>query len=142
MAPGESDGRRWPTLETVAAHAGVSRATVSRVVNGRETVDPRLRTRVEASLRELGYVPNQPARALASRRGDTAAIVVCEPDSRVFHDPFIGDVAGDVPLTTVHQPSVEMGRELARLLVTRQGNRAGESDAIIFPTRLVVRESA
>lgn len=80
-----------PTLETVAARAGVSRATVSRVVNGSTTVAPEIRARVGAALRELGYVPHGAARTLAGRRSDTVAIVVCEPDSRVFDDPWLGE---------------------------------------------------
>lgn len=88
---GGGDARRPPTLETIAAHAGVSRATVSRVVNGSTKVGREVRARVQESLRQLHYVPNRPARALAGKRSDTVAIVVCEPDSRVFYDPFIAD---------------------------------------------------
>ncbi|OLB80159.1 MAG: hypothetical protein AUI14_07695 [Actinobacteria bacterium 13_2_20CM_2_71_6] len=90
-----SDDEQAPaTLETVAARAGVSRATVSRVVNGSVKVSPEIRARVQAAMRELRYVPNGPARTLAARRSDTVAIVVCEPDSRVFYDPFIAEVVG------------------------------------------------
>ena len=51
-----------PTLEMVAAHAGVSRATVSRVVNGTPTVEPTIASRVQRSIDELHYVPNRAAR--------------------------------------------------------------------------------
>ena len=50
--------RRKPTLEQVARYAGVSRATVSRVVNGSTTVDPALREVVNRAVEDLDYVPN------------------------------------------------------------------------------------
>jgi DNA-binding LacI/PurR family transcriptional regulator len=81
-----------PTLEEVARHAGVSRATVSRVVNGSPTVDPRLREIVDRAVAELGYVPNQAARTLMTSRTDTVALVVAEPDTRVFGDPFFSGI--------------------------------------------------
>ncbi len=81
-----------PNLEQVAAAAGVSRATVSRVVNRSPSVDPELRRRVEQAVDELGYVPNHAARALVTRRSDTIALVASEPDSRVFGDPFFSDI--------------------------------------------------
>ena len=56
-----------PNLEQVGAHAGVSRATVSRVVNGSTTVAADLRARVERSIVELGYQPNRAARTLVTR---------------------------------------------------------------------------
>ncbi|WP_377272189.1 LacI family DNA-binding transcriptional regulator [Peterkaempfera sp. SMS 1(5)a] len=77
-----------PTLEAVAELAGVSRATVSRVVNGGAGVRASLRERVQRAVEELGYVPNQAARTLVTRRNDAVAVVVAEPESRVFSDPF------------------------------------------------------
>ncbi|MFF8593790.1 LacI family DNA-binding transcriptional regulator [Streptomyces sp. NPDC015220] len=77
-----------PTLEAVAARAGVSRATVSRVVNGAEGVRAPLAERVRRAVEELGYVPNQAARSLVTRRHDAVAVVVAEPETRVFADPF------------------------------------------------------
>lgn len=77
-----------PTLEAVAARAGVSRATVSRVVNGGDGVREPLVERVRRAVEELGYVPNQAARSLVTRRHDAVAVVVAEPETRVFADPF------------------------------------------------------
>ncbi|MBQ0852137.1 LacI family DNA-binding transcriptional regulator [Streptomyces sp. NPDC057621] len=77
-----------PTLEAVAARAGVSRATVSRVVNGGEGVREPLVERVRRAVEELGYVPNQAARSLVTRRHDAVAVVIAEPETRVFADPF------------------------------------------------------
>ncbi|MBI1378600.1 MAG: LacI family DNA-binding transcriptional regulator [Frankiales bacterium] len=81
-----------PNLEQVAALAGVSRATVSRVVNGLPSVDAELRARVEAAVTQLGYTPNHAARSLVTRRTDTVALVVAEPDHRVFGDPFFSGI--------------------------------------------------
>ena len=79
-----------PTLEAVAARAGVSRATVSRVVNGSTAVRKSLADRVRRAVDELGYVPNQAARSLVTRRHDAIAVVVAEPETRIFADPFFG----------------------------------------------------
>jgi DNA-binding LacI/PurR family transcriptional regulator len=86
-----------PTLEVVAARAGVSRATVSRVVNGRSTVRPDIRESVERAVEELDYVPNLAARSLATRRTDAVALVLSEPSARVFADePFFSGVVRGV----------------------------------------------
>ncbi|MET7296125.1 LacI family DNA-binding transcriptional regulator [Streptomyces griseoloalbus] len=77
-----------PTLEAVAARAGVSRATVSRVVNGSDGVREPLAERVRRAVEELGYVPNQAARSLVTKRHDAIAVIVAEPETRVFSDPF------------------------------------------------------
>ncbi|MEU4685712.1 LacI family DNA-binding transcriptional regulator [Streptomyces xinghaiensis] len=77
-----------PTLEAVAAHAGVSRATVSRVVNGSTGVRAAVRDRVERAVADLGYIPNSAARSLVTRRTGAVAVIVAEPERRVFADPF------------------------------------------------------
>lgn len=83
-----TDAVSRPTLEAVAARAGVSRATVSRVVNGGDGVRESLAERVRQAVEELGYVPNQAARSLVTRRHDAVAVVIAEPEARVFADPF------------------------------------------------------
>lgn len=90
---GSTGGRGRPTLEMVAARAGVSRATVSRVVNGSPTVAPEIRETVLRAVAELGYVPNLAARSLVTQRTDSYALVVPEPANRVFSDdPFFSIV--------------------------------------------------
>ena len=81
-----------PTLETVAAEAGVSRATVSRVVNGSPRVSDEVRTTVEAAVARLGYVPNRAARSLVTRRTGSVALVVSEAEMKVFTDPLTFNV--------------------------------------------------
>ncbi|MCI3934117.1 LacI family transcriptional regulator [Streptomyces sp. AN091965] len=83
-----SEAGARPTLEAVAARAGVSRATVSRVVNGEAGVREVLAVKVRRAVDELGYVPNRAARSLVTRRYDAVAVVIAEPETRVFADPF------------------------------------------------------
>lgn len=85
-----------PTLEMVAAAAGVSRATVSRVVNGQAGVTPEIVAAVNEAVERLNYVPNRVARSLASRRTDVIALVVPESTSTVFADPFFAPVVRGV----------------------------------------------
>lgn len=80
--------RTAPTLEDVAARAGVSRATASRVVNADPRVREAARRAVSAAVAELGYRPNRAARRLVTRAADSIAVVVPESDERVFSDPF------------------------------------------------------
>ncbi|MFE4534415.1 LacI family DNA-binding transcriptional regulator [Streptomyces scopuliridis] len=65
-----------PTLEDVARAAGVSRATVSRVVNGVRNVDPVIQESVRKAVAATGYTPNRAARSLVTRRTDAIALVV------------------------------------------------------------------
>ncbi|MGC4866889.1 LacI family DNA-binding transcriptional regulator [Micromonospora sp. DT53] len=85
-----------PTLEAVAARAGVSRATVSRVVNGSTTVAEPIREAVTRAVAELGYVPNLAARSLVTQRTDSIALVMPEAATRVFSDDqvFPGIIRG------------------------------------------------
>src|SRR4051794_20401030 len=82
-------GTRQPTLDTVAAAAGVSRATVSRVVNKSAPVSADVRELVDATIARLGYVPNRTARSLAKRRTDSVALVLREADATVLADPYL-----------------------------------------------------
>jgi DNA-binding LacI/PurR family transcriptional regulator len=81
-----------PTLDAVAARAGVGRGTVSRVVNGSPQVSPEARAAVQAAIAELGYVPNRAARALVTQRTDSVALVVSESEERVFGEPFFAGI--------------------------------------------------
>lgn len=88
------DGR--PTLEQVAAHAGVGRGTVSRVINGSPRVSDRTRAAVQQAIVELGYVPNRAARALATNRADAIALVVPEADTQLFAEPYFSGIVRGV----------------------------------------------
>ncbi|MFD0367507.1 LacI family DNA-binding transcriptional regulator [Streptomyces sp. NPDC059071] len=86
--PEQTTGSSRPTLEAVAARAGVSRATVSRVVNGGAGVRQALVDKVREAVEELGYVPNHAARSLVTRRHGAVAVIIAEPEFRIFSDPF------------------------------------------------------
>ena len=103
MSTGRPQGAWRPTLDQVADFAGVSRATVSRVINGVQTVDPKIRDRVELAIAATGYVPNLAARSLVTRRTDSVALIISEPDrhtsasdaaflNRIFTDPYFGRI--------------------------------------------------
>jgi DNA-binding LacI/PurR family transcriptional regulator len=85
-----------PTLEQVARRAGVSRATVSRVVNGSTRVAAPIREQVHRAVAELGYVPNLAARSLVTQRTDSIALILPETTTRVFSDDqfFPGIIRG------------------------------------------------
>ena len=86
--PGDPRRADAKTLEAVALAAGVSRATVSRVVNGSNRVTPKTRRVVEKAIRRLGYVPNRAARSLVTRRTESIGLVIPEPTTKLFGDPF------------------------------------------------------
>jgi DNA-binding LacI/PurR family transcriptional regulator len=81
-----------PTLDEVAARAGVGRGTVSRVVNNSPQVSPESKAAVEQAIAELNYVPNRAARALVTQRTDSVALVVSESEARVFGEPFFAGI--------------------------------------------------
>ncbi|MDR2723231.1 MAG: LacI family transcriptional regulator, partial [Cellulomonadaceae bacterium] len=81
-----------PTIEDVAREAGVSRSTASRAVRGESRVSPQARAAVDAAVQRIGYFPNLAARSLVTRRTDSIALVVPEPDSVILNDPFLTGV--------------------------------------------------
>ena len=86
---------RQPTLEDVALAAGVSRATVSRVINNIRNVDPAIHELVWEAVAATGYVPNKAARTLVTRRSGAVALVISEAETRTADDPFMGRFLGD-----------------------------------------------
>ncbi|MBN9097467.1 MAG: LacI family DNA-binding transcriptional regulator [Pseudonocardia sp.] len=84
--------RNAPTLESVAARAGVSRATAGRVLAGSSKVGEQAREAVLAAAAELSYVTNRAARSLMTRRSDSIAFVVAEPEDKFFSDPYFASV--------------------------------------------------
>ena len=82
---------RWkPTLDSVAQRAGVSPMTVSRVLRIPEKVRLATRTRVEAAIEAVGYVPNLVAGSLASARTRTIAVLVPTIANAIFADTVQG----------------------------------------------------
>ncbi|MEU7742130.1 LacI family DNA-binding transcriptional regulator [Nonomuraea sp. NPDC049158] len=73
-----------PTIHDVAAAAGISRGTVSRVLNGDRYVSPAARIAIERAIAETGYVVNRNARNLVRQRAGSVVMVLSEPP---FEDP-------------------------------------------------------
>jgi LacI family gluconate utilization system Gnt-I transcriptional repressor len=90
MPPAQTEPQNAPTLSAVADLAGVSAITVSRVLRLPEKVAPETRVRVEAAMRELGYVPNQIAGALAGARTKSVGVLVPTVANSIFADTVQG----------------------------------------------------
>ncbi|MDC9589296.1 LacI family DNA-binding transcriptional regulator [Xenorhabdus sp. XENO-10] len=102
------------TLEDVAACSGVSRATVSRVVNGDKNVRATTRAKVENAIVELGYSPNLAARELASNQSNTLGLVTTS-----YRGGFFGALMDSI------QTEAELHGK--QLLVT-QGRNSAENE--------------
>ncbi|GMA28307.1 LacI family DNA-binding transcriptional regulator [Arenivirga flava] len=79
--------KRKPTIRDIAAVAGVSRGTVSRVINGGHWVSPAALEAVEDAIRVTGYTANHAARSLATGRAGSIAFLLTEPQQLLFDDP-------------------------------------------------------
>ena len=98
------------TIYEVSKLAGVSLATVSRVMNDSDKVTPKTRQKVQAAIEELGYRPNSMAQSLASKRSNSIGILIPE-----LHGPFFG-----IMLSSVEKELRNAGK---RVIIT-----AGHSD--------------
>ncbi len=95
MLPGAVSGdaappRRRVTLADVAARVGVSAISVSRALRHPDMVSEALRDRIGEAVRDLGYVPDPAARALASRRGNVIGVIIPSITNNVFSDVMTG----------------------------------------------------
>ncbi|MFW8591289.1 LacI family DNA-binding transcriptional regulator [Glaciecola sp. 2405UD65-10] len=79
------------TIYEVSNLAGVSLATVSRVINNKTPVSEKTRKKVESAMQELGYRPNAIAQSLASNRTNSVGILVSE-----LHGPFFGQMMAGI----------------------------------------------
>ena len=113
-----------PTIYQVAERAGVSLSTVSRVLNGKASVNKVLKERVEKAVKELNYRPNSVARSLANNRTDSVGVLVPE-----LNAPFFGDLMQAVESTlraadkhviiSVGQNCVETEKDAVEFLISR-----------------------
>jgi len=124
-----------PTLATVAAAAGVSPATVSRVINDSAPVTAAIRQAVENAIERLGYVPNRAARSLVTQRTDSIALVVREPVGFGIVDPYLSSIT-----VAASQSLVGTGMHLV-LMMAQNGDdhaqlahyvRAGHVDGVML----------
>ena len=131
--PGARPGS--PTLATVAAMAGVSPATASRVLNGSLRVAPALRLAVEQAVEQLGYVPNRAARSLVTRRSDSIALVVRESIEFGFADAYLAST-----VVAASQSLVGTGFQLVVMMAQNDSDhaqlagyvRAGHVDGVLL----------
>jgi DNA-binding LacI/PurR family transcriptional regulator len=117
--------KRPPTIHDVAAHAGVSRGTVSRVLQGGRNVSPAAQEAVNAAIRKLGYVVNRAARSLVTQRAGSVAFLLSETQDRFFEDPnFTTLLRGctkalaehDIPLVLITAGTDAERRRISRYL--------------------------
>ncbi|RKN03670.1 LacI family transcriptional regulator [Streptomyces radicis] len=135
-AAGKGPGRRRrPTIHDVAREAGVSRGTVSRVLNGGHYVSPAAADAVNAAIRKTGYVLNRHARSLITGRSGSAAFLLTEPQEKFFEDPNFNVLlrgctqalaAHDIPLLLMIAGSHEEQRRLVRYV------SAGHVDGVLL----------
>jgi LacI family transcriptional regulator len=130
--PVKQNRRSGRDILQVAKRAGVSPATVSRVANGRSTVDKQLAKRVWAAIEELGYTPNPQARALVSGRSRTLGLLISEMTNPFFPELIqsFEDIAG------AHDYEVMVGStnynlERARAFIRRLVQRRVEGVAVM-----------
>lgn len=106
-----------PTLQMVAAAAGVSRSTASRAINGEPRVSAETVEAVRRAVRELGYSPNPAARSLVTRRTGSVALVVPEPADILFSDPYFATV-----LSGITAGLASSGNQLILLIAQQPGD--------------------
>ena len=108
------------TIYDVSKLAGVSLATVSRVINKSGTVRPVTEKKVQAAIAELGYRPSLSAQSLASRKSNSVGILIPE-----LYGPFFG-----ITLSSIEAELHQAGK---RAIVTAgHSNEATERDCINF----------
>lgn len=125
-APPRTPGH-GPTLEQVAALAGVGRGTASRVINGSSHVSERSRRAVEAAVAELQYIPNAAARTLKTRRTDAVALVIAEPEDRIFGEPFFAGVVRGI------SKALAVAEKQLVLLLSQAGTRSARLESFLSP---------
>ena len=87
------------TIKEIAKLAGVSRSTVSRVINNDPNVSDKTRTKVQAIIDQVGYQPNPVARSLISGRTQVLGLVIPMSYSSLYTDPFFSLLAQGISST-------------------------------------------
>ena len=115
-------------LEEIGRLAGVSRSTVSRVVNGSPNVSPEVQKRVEAVIAETGYQPHAAARSLASNRTGVFGLVIPSTAETLFDDPYFGRL-----ILGVTSATNAMGMTLALFLFDQQSDEDSIIPRVVNP---------
>lgn len=119
------------TLKDIAALAGVSRTTASRVLNGRGEVRPEVRLRVEQVIAQTGYRPLASAKSLVSQRTGVVGFVVPIGTAALFADPYFG-----VLIRGLSDASARRGLTVALFLFDEDGDQDSLIDQVIGPRRV------
>lgn len=119
------------TIYDVARVAGVSMATVSRVVNGNPNVKPTTRKKVQEAIESLGYRPNAVARGLASKKTTTVGVIIPDISSIFFSELARGieDIATMYKYNIILSDSDQNKDKELRLIQTLLGKQV---DGIVF----------
>ncbi|MDH4279206.1 MAG: LacI family transcriptional regulator, partial [Acidimicrobiia bacterium] len=115
-------------LEEIGRLAGVSRSTVSRVVNGSVNVSPDVKARVEAVIAETGYQPHAAARSLASNRTGVFGLVIPSAAETLFDDPYFGRL-----ILGITSATNKMGATLALFLFDQESDENSIIPRVVNP---------
>ncbi|HEY9522117.1 MAG TPA: LacI family DNA-binding transcriptional regulator [Thermopolyspora sp.] len=124
-----------PTLAQVAAAAGVSPATASRVLTGSVRVSTSTRRQVHDAMSQLGYVRRRAPRGVSSRRSERiVAAVVCDQTHRLFSEPFYARLiaAADDVMSKHGTPMMVMTATSATSTIAAPPLVAGAVDGILL----------
>jgi LacI family transcriptional regulator, gluconate utilization system Gnt-I transcriptional repressor len=105
-------------MRDVARQAGVSTMTVSRALSEPNSVSPAMRERVTRAVQELGYLPNNLARSLSSKRSTTIGLIVPSLDNSIYSQ-------------TVKALSDAIGRAGFQLMIAESGNDPAAEEATV-----------
>lgn len=122
------------TIRDVAAHAGVSHMTVSRVLNGAPTVTPEREQAVRRAIAETGFTASSSARQLATGTAEAYAVVLTEPVDELLTDPTYASVLKGITDGLAPTPVVPVLFTMATAQERTKGLRMfkrGSVDAVI-----------
>lgn len=111
------------TLEDIGRLAGVSRSTVSRVINDQSSVNPDVRQRVRAVIQRTGYSPNVAARSLVSGRSGVIGLVIPSRVHSLFEDPYFSRL-----IQGISSASNQAGNTLSLFIFQTE-----EEEAALYP---------
>jgi LacI family transcriptional regulator len=128
------------TLEEIAKLAGVSRSTVSRVVNGNERVRDETRKKVQAVIDEVNFQPNIAARSLAAGRTGIIGLVIPAGVSALFKDPYFPQLIQGITAAcnkNEHSMMLWVDEPTYHLRTIRQVLYSGLLDGVIISSMLI-----